>query len=138
MGNALVMMVVPEESLALNGLHVRDRETGKLVPVARKVGLGSYEDTLRANPDATWTIEVPVSAVWLLPNEPRDAHGSEWHRKPRVLAAHRATMKRSLEAFLNRSLEGLDGMARSGWFILARARAKVAELREVPHSPEPK
>lgn len=133
MGNALVMMVVREEDLTLNGLHARDPKTGDIVPLKTKM-LASYEDTLDANPDAFWTLEVRTRDVWRLPAEPSEEHGYDWHWDASVLATHREVVKHSLESFMNRALEGLDEMVRSGWWILARARAKVAELREVPHT----
>ena len=42
MGNALVMMIVSEEELALNGLRVRDRRTGESTPVEHSLRDG-YE-----------------------------------------------------------------------------------------------
>ena len=80
---------------------------------------------------------MPAKAVWLLPEEPWRKHSAYWHFNPRLLAAHRATVKRSLESFLNRNLSHLYEMARSGWFFIERVRAKVSRLRrEVPHRPD--
>ncbi len=137
MGNALIVMVVHEEQLALNGLCIRDCETGTAVPVKPAFRAG-YEATLAKNPDASWLLEVPASAVWLLPEEPHEKHGRAWHWKPRVLAAHRATVRRSHESFLNRHLADLDGMARSGWWIIEKIRVRVSEILEVPHRAEEK
>ncbi len=130
-------MVVSDEELALNGLRIRDRRTGESMPIERSLSDG-YEGTLEKNPEACWTLNVPATAVWLLPEEPWKEHGGDWHFNPRLLAAHRTTVKRSLESFLNRNLAQLDKMARSGWFIIERVRTKVSELREVAHRPDEK
>ncbi len=134
MGNALIVMVVPEECLALGGLCNRDYAKGTAVPVEHAFRAG-YENTLEANPDATWQLDVPASSVWLLPEEPHEKHGRGWHWKSKLLTQHRATVRRSLESFVNRHLAELDGMARSGWWIIEKIRIKVSEIREVPHRP---
>lgn len=134
MGNALIVMVVPEECLGLGGLCHRDYAKGTAVPVKYAFHAG-YENTLKANPDTSWKLDVPASSVWLLPEEPHEKHGTGWHWKARLLTQHRATVKKSLEAFVNKHLEELDEMARSGWWIVERIRIKVSEIREVPHQP---
>lgn len=137
MGNALIVMIVPEENLPLTGLRERNPDTSALEKLSRDEALrcGSYEAAVQAHPDAFWTMEVQARDVWFLPEEPHAEHGRGWHFDAKVLAAHVEKVRGSLDSFLNAKLEQLDDMARSGWFVIERVRARVTELRERPHHP---
>lgn len=137
MGNALIVLVVPEENLTLTGLRERNPETGTLEPLPKDETFrcGSYEAAVQAHPRAFWTMEVRASDVWFLPEEPHREHGRDWHFDPKLLAAHVEKVRGSLESFLNGRLEQLDDMVRSGWFIIQRVRVRVSELVEQPHHP---
>lgn len=139
MGNALICFVVPEEMLGLQSLHIHDPKTGKPVPLETE-RFGAWipgrlrRQTIEKHPEAFFMLPVPYTAVWQLPEEPWREKGVNWHWRPAVLGSHRKRVRASLEDFLNRKLRSLDEMVRSGWFIIKRARVKVSELREVPHS----
>jgi hypothetical protein len=136
MGNALIVLIVPEENLTLTGLRERNPDTGALesLPKDERFRCGSYKAAVQAHPRAFWTMDVRASDVWFLPKE----HGGRWHFDPKLLAAHVEKVRGSLESFLNEKLKQLDDMVRSGWFVIERVRAKVIELRERPHGPTEK
>jgi hypothetical protein len=135
MGNALVVMVVPEEMLPTQALCTRDPKTGKprkvhpdgsgWIPAAKWAAL------LRKHPDAFWPLDVPRTAVWQLPVEPR-ASRQRWYDDPKLVAKHRRAVHESLEAFVNEHLAQLDGMVRTGWWIVRQARVRVASMEGVP------
>ncbi len=134
MGNALVMMIVGEEELALSDLEDPDPNKRGLLPLSRpgRWVPAERERIRREHPDAFWTLRVPRTAVWEPPVEPYLEKGPDWHRDPALLASHRERVRKSLEAFMNQKLAELDNMVRTGWFIIQRARASVTELEEVP------
>lgn len=140
MGNALIVLIVPEENLTLTGLREHNPDTGALesLPKDERFRCRSYEAAVQAHPRAFWTMKVQASDVWFLPEEPHEEHGRRWHFDPKLLVNHVEKVRESLESFLNSKLEQLDDMARSGWFIIERVRARVIELRERPHHPTEK
>lgn len=131
MGNALVVMTVPEESLPMSALRIAGKD-GKPVPVP---GLGGWpwkpreelEATLVAHPDAFWILHVPRSAVW---DPPGESGGLATNRVARKV--HAGQVRHSLLHFLNDKLAELDGMVRTGWWILQRARIRLATFEGQP------
>ena len=87
MGNALVVMAVPEEALPSASSRLR-------------------EDHIRA-----WMPRVGEN-VWEPPAEPRVR---DWHRDPELRRQHNELVRESLEAFCNERLAELDQMVRTGW-----------------------
>lgn len=115
MGSALIMMTVPEEALA------QVHEGVKPIP-----GINWLGQFVRGEkPEPYYLFKVPVSAVWRLPEEPRAVTVD---RCAAAVRAHRAAVERSLERFVNGKLRQLDGMVRTGWWILSAARVKVTRL----------
>ena len=137
MGDVLMMFVLPEEALGYTGLRVRDKQTGEVRELERSrmwIPSEERERSIREHGDeAFWQIEVPFRAIWEPPEERRPEHGRDWHWDKTLLDAHRERVRMSLESFLNDNLSKLDGMVRTGWFIVDRARARVSELRERAH-----
>ena len=137
MGNALVMMTIPEEALGYTPLCVRGKD-GKPFEIEKKRGIWvegkARKDLLREHPDAFFMMPVPYRAVWFPPEEPWKKKGLDWHWDPKLLAGHRAAVQRSFEKFLNGKLERLDRMVRTGWWILEQVRVRVSSLTEVPHA----
>jgi hypothetical protein len=107
MGNALVMMIIPEEAL----------------PSATSRPSARYLEDLATQ---------VAASVWEPPEEPR-ALG--WHRDPELRREHNERVRQSLEAFCNERLAQLDGMVRTGWWILGRARVRVVEFEDVSDGP---
>ena len=122
MGNALIAMVVAEECLTQRNLRfaAARREIERL-----EHAWGGEP----SKPERVHVLDVPHSAVWEPEREPLDL---DWHKDPKKRRLQMARNRRSLERFLNRALEGLDGMVRSGWWILGKARVRVAEMHGVP------
>ncbi len=130
MGNALVMMAVPEESLRFSNLYVLDEETHKPVRLVQSRGhlTGKQRDALlEKHPDAFWMLAVPRSAVWEPPPEPYGLG-----EKPALRAEHTKKVRASLTRFLNSQLASLDRMVRTGWWILQRARVRMTTFEGVP------
>ena len=138
MGNALVVMVVPEEMLPTQGLQVRDPKTRKPTKVrpdgTRWASPAQWAKLLREHPDAFWSLDVPRTAVWQLPVEPR-AKRTHWYDDPGLVAKHREAVRQSLESFVNEQLAQLDEMVRTGWWILRlgdRLEIRPTEITSKP------
>jgi hypothetical protein len=118
------VMVIPEEALMYRYvLDERDR------PVQVPYGPEGRRMIARTKAEPFFILHVPRSAVWDPAREPRDLN---WHEDPKRRREQTAENRRSLESFLNRALAQLDGMVRSGWWILERARVRVTEMCAVP------
>ena len=102
MGNRLVVFSASQELLAYE--QVQNREEGG-------------------------RLDVPASAVWEPPPEPRDFH---WHEDPERWSAHREAVRRSLEDFLNEKLGELRRRLRTGHFVLGDVRIEVVQCDPVP------
>ena len=109
MGYALIVMAVAEECIPHTAHY---GPTGAVIDAPKR-----------------FTLEVPRSAVWEPEPEPSDPN---WHKDSERQREQTEKNRRSLERFLNNALSDLDGMVRSGWWILGMARVFVSEMRGVP------
>ena len=135
MGNSLVVLTLPDELFGFSTPYLR-APTGELVPLVSDRAERRRIMRERAA-DLVFMVPVKHADRWHMPEEPWREHGMDWHWDPALLDAHREKVRASLESFLNKGLHRLDEMARSGWFIVRRARCAVT-LRERPHGPSEK
>src|SRR5690348_15791411 len=138
MGSTLVMFTVPDEQVGMSPLCIM--QDGKVVEVDRKpdrmwVDGRHREQVLREHPDAFFVWRVPYSALWQPPIEPYEKYGGYWFKQPARYRAHSEAVKRSLRAFLNRNLERLDQMMRTGYWVLAKARVVAMSVKPISASP---
>ena len=112
MGDALVVMTVPEEAW--------------MVPMGEKT---TAEDR---HGRRTISLAIEAGDVWEPPLEPTEQYGFNWHEHPEARRAHREAVRQSLEAFLNEHLARLYHMLRTGWWVLGKVRVRVVECRPVP------
>jgi hypothetical protein len=110
MGDALVVMTVPEEAW--------------MAPPRPDAKAGVATRTI------AWRID--PGDVWEPPREPIERYGLNWYENPAARRAHRKAMQESLESFLNERLARLYHMLRTGWWVLGKARVRVVECRPVP------
>jgi hypothetical protein len=115
MGDALVVMTVPEEAW---------------IGCERDLAPNSPQATQRRRGTVSWRIE--AGEVWAPPPEPTDQYGLRWYEHPEARRAHRKAVQQSLEAFLNERLAKLYHMLRTGWWVLGKARVRVVDCRPVP------
>lgn len=133
MNRALIVFTVPEYEIAWIELRERDKN-GYVVQVA-----DAYRDehgilqsaridaVIKDHPNAFWRLEVPVSALWRPPNE----HiASGWEKG--ALQSQTASVRESLEVFLNKALLELDGKVRTGRFILGTVKARIETCKPLP------
>lgn len=120
MGNELIMAAVPSESVGgYVWLRAKNRAERKAAREARQ--RDEYQPfSLRMS-----------ESLWRPPEEPWREHGLDWHKDPKVRRAHLKAVRESLEAFLNGHLAQLDGMLRTGWFILGKVRMRIVECRDI-------
>jgi hypothetical protein len=101
MGHALVTVALAEEQVPTRG------------------AANLSEDCLRS-------LAGQVAAnTWAPPREPSEPG---WHRDLELRKAHNEAVRQSLERFLNDRLAELDGMVRTGRWILQRARIRVVDF----------
>jgi hypothetical protein len=134
MGNALIVMTVPEEALASTSLYDIG-EDGSEFRLAERYGSQMWKvrrHLAEKHPKAYYRMTVRAADIWDLPHEPSRTHGLDWHKKPSLRQAHRRAVKRSLEDFLNGRLRRLRHMVRTGWWILGDVRVRVAVCKPVP------
>jgi hypothetical protein len=112
MGDALVVMTVPEEAW--------------MIPMGEK---RTPEDRHRRR---TISLAIEAGDVWEPPPEPTEQYGFKWYEHPEVRQAHREAVRQSLEEFLNEHLARLYHMLRTGWWVLGKVRVRVVECRPVP------
>jgi len=115
MGDALVVMTVPEEAW--------------MAPMGEKAQKSTADDRHRRR-TISWAIE--AGDVWEPPPEPTEQHGFNWYENPEARRAHREAVRQSLEEFLNEHLAHLYHMLRTGWWVLGKVRVRVVECRPVP------
>ena len=143
MGDALVMLTVPEEAIPWQFIRERDAE-GREVRV-----IDSYRDNedpsaprvkprqmLDEHPKAYWQMNIPVSAVWRPPFGPpdwKDAKPDDWWGDDVRRQAHCDAVRQSLEDFINGTLARFPGMVCGGnHFVFASARAEIVECEPIP------
>jgi hypothetical protein len=81
-------------------------------------------------PGAIYMMPLPLDCVWDQPSERGLDLDDARNIKRRV--KHEAACRRSLATFLNSKLRELDGMVRTGWWILARARVRISIFESRP------
>lgn len=132
MGNALVMFTTPTEAV---GARRRASDPPGTPPDHWLAGRKRKSERTAEEPDAYYDV-LPVppvtDCVWAPPAEPWKTHGLDWHQDPQVRREHLHAVQESLETFLNRHLARLNGMVRTGWFVLGKLRVRVVECRPVP------
>jgi hypothetical protein len=112
MGDALVVMTVPEE--------------------AWMIPLGDKRQAEDRHGRRTIWLPIAPGDVWEPPREPTERYGFKWHENPEARRAHREAVRQSLEQFLNEHLARLYHMLRTGWWVLGKVRVRVVECRPVP------
>ena len=66
--------------------------------------------------------------VWQLPAEPRPLN---WHESATKRQEHAMAVANSLEEFLNKRLDRLHRMVRTGWWILDRVKVSACFIKGV-------
>lgn len=137
MSDELICAVVPSETFTYTKAVVWDAAKREDVPIQSLVSSEEWW-TLRRDPaaiaarfpNAVYVMRLPIDSVWRQPSEGElDLH------RPRATAAraqHAAACRSSLASFLNAKLRRLDGMVRTGWWILAKARVRVSTFESKP------
>jgi hypothetical protein len=125
MGNALTIMIVPEELIGHARLHIWDQKLGAYRRVERDGEAAEREQVLAEYPDAFLLLPVPPGSVWQPPEEPWREHGLSWHRNRRLVVRHERGVRDSLERYLNGRLRRLERMVRTGWFRVERVHAQI-------------
>lgn len=128
MGNALIMMTVPQEMIPVAALRTwKGRRAVGIPGVTQPTEWKprrEVEAILAEHPDAFWMLPVPRSAVWEPPEEPPNSRSDGPARR-----THDGRVRYSLLRFLNDRLGELDGMVRTGWWVLQQARVRLATFQ---------
>lgn len=125
MGDALVVHTIPEEMLIWPQLQRELRRRQEHSGSGRKrkrVPAPNFQK------QAMSELRIPEGGIWEPPAEP---DGHEWWRSAALRHRHAEAVRRSLEAFLNGHLAGLNHMLRTGWWVLGKVRVRVVECRPV-------
>ena len=147
MGNALVVMVVPEEVFMLSNL-AEPGPDGTLLRVYKEYPPDKWmwfrrhrEHLYAHHPNAGYFLRVTEADVWSPPPEPRSRRDIAEVGGGKLRIKHRRAVRASLDEFLNDKLRRLDRMVRTGWWILERARVRVSKLTgvgiDIEKGPEP-
>lgn len=140
MSDELVMAVMPSEMFSVEQLVVWDPKKNRHVRVRDLYTRDEWWQQRRdyakleaAHPGLHWLLPIRPLDRWTLPREPYGlrARGASAGR-----LTHRRATRASLEMFLNDRLAELDGMVRTGFWILAEARVRVSKFTDVPAKPQ--
>lgn len=138
MSNELIVYVVPSECLSVDHLYDVDPKTDEPYRIRDRYTMDEFfrlkrnrAELLRRHPGAFYPLSVPATSVWHPPKEPAYIHA-----RAAVQQRHERAVAKSLVLFLNRHLARLDGMARTGAWVLGRGRVVVSDLRGT--SPDPR
>lgn len=107
----------------LSRAFVPDPETGEMRRVTATEAALGWTRLLERFPAANFHIEVPLSAVWRAPPQPKDPH---WLVTIAGRAAYREEVAASLEGHINTALKQLSYCLRTGrWWRLTAATVSV-------------